>query len=134
MKFIEKIKALDDGQVVLLNELTDFEWDTVYDLAGFYKDYEYEKYVGKQPFVDFVHIEDVIGMSNLLFVKDEKAVCYITGYYTGIDILIKLNSFRKIDSNCRMGEYEDDIIFNVKKEGVETWPHYELSELIQKTK
>lgn len=113
--FIENVRKLDDEQAVELNELTDFEWDTVYDLVPYLGRSGYERYTGKQPFVSFPWYDNAIGFSNILFTKNGKAVCHVVGW----DISMKLNSCKQIDQDCRIGHYEDNIVLNVKNESDE---------------
>jgi hypothetical protein len=112
--FKSNVLNLKDGDVVTLQELTDFDWDEVYDFEdGFFIRQRYEEYVGKQPAVNF-YTDATIGASNILFLKDGKAVCYIYGRFDKFYLRMKLNSGEYVGENVRRCTNDD--VVNLKLE------------------
>ncbi|MDR2571471.1 MAG: hypothetical protein LBD23_14430 [Oscillospiraceae bacterium] len=116
--FSEAVKAIN-ADTVTLNELTAFEWDTMYTFA---------------PFTPKKAIEEVIGFSSsdiqatinesqsqLIFVKDNKVVCSIYGYGNSLGYWF---SFRDYLSDYLAVTPDDIVIFSVDYSGVELFLSY----------
>lgn len=86
--FTENIQKLrNQKNITTLQELTDFDWDEVYQFLPYTNP---QDIVGKMYGVDFAVSREGPEEENILFVKDGKPVCYIFGvdYDTKININI----------------------------------------------
>ncbi|MCD7777573.1 MAG: hypothetical protein LUH47_03620, partial [Clostridiales bacterium] len=86
-----------------LQELTDFEWDRVYQ---FFSYADPEKIVGNLKGVDLGMSLEGSEDNNILFMKNDKPVCYIRGSKDEWGFKINLNDFSD-KGNCIMYNYDD---------------------------
>ncbi len=101
--FINNVKALKNETEVTLNDITPFEWDTVYSFGPYTSKEEVQETIGFKANVGETVSE---GMPHLVFVKDKEVVCEIIGYPSNLGIDIK--SFSS-SINAK-----DNIVFKVK--------------------
>jgi hypothetical protein len=74
----EVLSVNQSVETINLNDITPFEWDTVYSFDPYTSvDTIYET-VGYE--WDTIHETVNEGMNQLVFMKDEKVVCYLYGY------------------------------------------------------
>lgn len=83
--------ALDNGEIVSLNEIIPFEWDVLYMPAPYQSKAEIEEMIG---FKSMDIQENVIneGMVHVLFVKDNKVAASVLGYSDNLGYSIDLSS------------------------------------------
>lgn len=76
-KSMEQLRA-KDGQEVSLNEVVPFSWDAVYTFAPYTSKQSMEERIGFSSDAITETVNE--GMTQLIFVKDEKVVASICGY------------------------------------------------------
>ncbi len=101
----EKIINLSSEEAALttLQELTDFEWDRVYQ---FFPYADHEKIVGNLKGVDLGMSLEGSGDNNILFMNNDIPVCYIRRSSDKWGFKINLNDFSD-KGNCVMYNYDD---------------------------
>ena len=72
------IKECTDYKTIALKDITPFEWDKVFLFRTYYPKEDIIKKVG----INWSEITDTLseGITNMIFMKDEKIVCYYLGY------------------------------------------------------
>ena len=77
-KFQEATKMQANGGIVSLDEITPFEWDTVYTFAPYTPKEKIYEVIGYQ----WDSISETVseGMNQLIFIDKVKVVCYVYGY------------------------------------------------------
>jgi len=76
---------------VFLNDIAPFEWDTVYTFGPYTSREVIEKVIGiKSNAISEARSE---GMRQLIFVKEDKIICSITGYYYKLGYMFFIESY-----------------------------------------
>ncbi|WP_339250894.1 hypothetical protein NSQ43_13195 [Sporosarcina sp. FSL W8-0480] len=96
---------------VNLSDVTPFEWDLVYSFAPYTSKEIIYQTVGYK----WDSISETVngGMNQLVFMKDEKVVCYLYGYPANNGYGIFFTGESKYDTAVL--SVEDDLIFQVEK-------------------
>lgn len=79
--FSHAVQAVTSDKVAL-NDLADFEWDTMYSFAPYLPKESIEEIIGFES--DAIEVTVNEGMTQLLFVQGEKVVCCIYGYSSNL--------------------------------------------------
>ncbi|MBR1738268.1 MAG: hypothetical protein IJ736_14880 [Firmicutes bacterium] len=104
---ITNIKSVDSTrkfEFITLQELTDFEWDTVYQFGPFTSSFERDKIVGKHLDIKYSYKNETDG-DGVLFTLNDKAVCYLGAEDN--DVNISLFSSGTYAENYVSYKYED---------------------------
>ena len=105
--FGRAVKAIK-AETVTLNEITPFEWETVYSFAPYASKQEMESIIGFKS----NHITETVseGMVQLIFVKGSRVVCSIRGYSSNLGYGVSLWSGGESHCQIRRG---DNVAFSV---------------------
>jgi len=77
---------------VFLNDITPFEWDTVYTFGPYTSRKVIEEAIGiKSNYISEARSE---GMRQLIFVKEDKIICSITEYYYKLGYMFFIKSYK----------------------------------------
>ena len=109
----EEVLSIEQSvKTVNLQDITPFEWDLAYSFAPYTtKDMIY-KTVGYK----WDNISETVneGMNQIVFLKDQKVVCYLYGYPHNNGYGISINTLNKIDGTySSVLSSEDDLKFEV---------------------
>ena len=92
---IKNIKAVKDEELITLQELTDFKWDTVYQFGPFADDNVCDQIVGKHLGIQYSYNGEN-PQNSILFTLNGKAVCYIGNEVEDINIsLFSMGSYKE---------------------------------------
>lgn len=107
-KLKNAILSVDSGQTISLNDITPYEWDTVYTFDPYTSRQEIEEIIGfKSRYIKETVSE---GMVQLLFVKGDSVAASVCGYADNLGYRVEFNG--AID-------YADEAEFSVSKnEGI----------------
>ena len=113
--FSNAVKAINTDTVTL-NELTAFEWDTMYTFAPFTPKESIEKIMGfSSGDIKPTYNE---AQSQLIFVKAGKVVCNIWGYGNDLGYWISFYYYDNIDDYLAVSQ-DNSVLFSVERSGEE---------------
>jgi len=114
-KLLKKhIKSIDESvETVNLSDVTPFEWDLVYSFSPYTPREEIYETVGYQ----WDRILETVneGMNQLVFLKDDKVVCYVYGYPSTIGYGI-FYSGENLSEFATVLYADDDLTFQIERE------------------
>ena len=110
----EKVLAESQEREIILNDYTDFEWDTLYEFGAYISKEKIYEIIG----FEFYPIKETVseGMNQILFLSNDEVVCYLYGYPSNnkygfyipvYDVYVKLLSKDNPQFNIKMYEYDD---------------------------
>ena len=110
---INAAKATDFDEITL-NEIVPFQWDIVYSFSPYTSRQEMERIIGVKSLMITETVSE--GMVQLIFVKDGKVVCGITGYgqNLGYDVILWSDP---CDGGYALVRFEDHVPFSVERNG-----------------
>lgn len=93
------VTSIKNSEIVTLNEVVPFEWDTVYSFPPYTPKDEIEKVIG----VKSNSIKETVneGMVQLIFVKDKKVTASICSYAENLGYDINFDGSVTFDSNTK---------------------------------
>lgn len=109
----EKILSIDEASdMVILSDVTPFEWDTVYSFTPYTSKAKIYKTVGYR--WDFINETDDEAMDQIVFMKDGKVVCYLYGYPSNNRYSVSFGDKEYIN-DAFMLKLEDNLNFKVTR-------------------
>lgn len=110
-KLKKAVKAID-GEYVYINDITDFEWDTLYTFAPYQSRESIEETIGfKSNDIKVNKINE--GMVHLLFVKNQTVVASVLDYDSNLGYSIDFNSKITYAQNARFAVTRTNGIVNL---------------------
>lgn len=102
---MKELGNLGAGTQVRFSDITPFEWDKVYNFDPYVSKEEIEKTIG----VEDRRIQETTseGMEQLIFIKDGRLVCSVTGYSSSLGWFVDLGEGEE-GKNYRMVRSSDD--------------------------
>jgi len=100
-------------ETINLNDVTPFEWDKVYSFGPYTPKEEIYETVGYK----WDRIQETVneGMNQIVFLKDEKVVCYVYGYPSNVGYGISLSG-EAFSEYATVLHVEDDLTFKVERD------------------
>lgn len=110
----EQVLSLEKSvEIVQLNDVTPFEWDTVYTFSPYTPKEKIYETVGYK----WDSIQETVneGMNQLVFLKDGEVVCYVYGYPSNIGYYISFSG-ENLSEFATVLHAEDNLAFRVERE------------------
>ncbi|MBB6713854.1 hypothetical protein [Clostridium gasigenes] len=112
-KFQRVVNTLEESKEVLINDLTEFEWDSAYVFKAYTSKEKIFNTIGFKSQI----IEETVseGMNQLIFVKDKQVVCFLYGYPDNVGYGFNFeDTFSKVEDYIKLN-YKDSPIFSTEK-------------------
>lgn len=109
----EKVLSIDEtSEMVILSDITPFEWDTVYRFTPYMSKEKIYETVGYR--WDYISETVDEAMDQIVFMKDGKVVCYVYGYPSNKGYGVSFDGKEHINGASVL-KLEDDLNFKVTR-------------------